>query len=445
MSYIGNPIVSTDFPVDYFSGNGSTTAFTLSVAPASVNSIDVQVSGVSQSPQTYSVSGTTLTFSAAPPSGTNNIVVRHLGVAGIPNTPSAASVTPAALSTPNAVYWDVSGNIGVGTTSPNGKLETTGRIVASDGGGASRIALNIESNNSSYNYASINAYNYGTAAARNLVLNESGGSVGIGTIPSSWGTTRTIQLGNGAIWNYSSASNLYLSSNHYFDGSVRRYISTGQTAEYLCNGDGTHIWYNAISGTAGGVVSLAERMRIDANGNLLVGTTSAVAGNANAFITNSGNTTLLTKQNGAGFVQSVWHAAAGTQTLISFYSGAGPAQVGTITTNGTGTTYGTSSDYRLKENIKPMTGALDAVQALKPVTYDWKVGGSSQGFIAHELAEVCPEAVVGKKDAVDAEGKPVYQNIDTSFLVATLTAAIQELKAELDATKAEVAALKGAA
>ena len=93
MSYIGNPIVSTDFPVDYFSGNGSTTAFTLSVAPASVNSIDVQISGVAQSPQTYSVSGTTLTFSAAPPSGSSNIVVRHLGVAGVPNTPSAASVT----------------------------------------------------------------------------------------------------------------------------------------------------------------------------------------------------------------------------------------------------------------------------------------------------------------------------------------------------------------
>ena len=102
MSYIGNPIVSTDFPVDYASGNGSTTAFTLSVAPASVNSIDVQISGVAQSPQTYTVSGTTLTFSAAPPSGTNNIVVRHLGVAGVPNTPSAASVVTTSIAA-NAV------------------------------------------------------------------------------------------------------------------------------------------------------------------------------------------------------------------------------------------------------------------------------------------------------------------------------------------------------
>ena len=102
MSYIGNPIVSTDFPVDYFSGNGSTTAFTLSIAPASVNAVDVLVSGVSQSPQTYTISGTTLTFSAAPPSGSSNIVVKHRGIAGVPNVPSAASVTTTSIAS-NAV------------------------------------------------------------------------------------------------------------------------------------------------------------------------------------------------------------------------------------------------------------------------------------------------------------------------------------------------------
>jgi hypothetical protein len=74
---------------------------------------------------------------------------------------------------------------------------------------------------------------------------------------------------------------------------------------------------------------------------------------------------------------------------------------------------------------------------LKPVTYKWNVNGSDgQGFIAHELQAVVPECVVGEKDAVDAEGNPKYQGIDTSFLVATLTAAIQELKAEFDAYKA---------
>lgn len=81
-------------------------------------------------------------------------------------------------------------------------------------------------------------------------------------------------------------------------------------------------------------------------------------------------------------------------------------------------------------------------------TVHWTVSGTDgsdgQGFIAHELQAVVPDCVTGEKDAVDAEGKPVYQGIDTSFLIATLTKAIQELKAELDATKAEVAALKGA-
>jgi hypothetical protein len=83
-----------------------------------------------------------------------------------------------------------------------------------------------------------------------------------------------------------------------------------------------------------------------------------------------------------------------------------------------------------------MTGALATVAKLKPVTYNWKVDGSNgQGFIAHELAEVVPDCVTGEKDAVDTEGNPQYQGIDTSFLVATLTAAIQELKSDLDSTK----------
>ena len=98
MSYIGNPIISTDFPKDTFSGNGSTTAFTMSIAPASVNSVIVVVSGITQDPSTYTISGTTLTFSAAPPTGTDNISVRHLGIAGIPNVPSDASVTSAKLA-----------------------------------------------------------------------------------------------------------------------------------------------------------------------------------------------------------------------------------------------------------------------------------------------------------------------------------------------------------
>ena len=117
--------------------------------------------------------------------------------------------------------------------------------------------------------------------------------------------------------------------------------------------------------------------------------------------------------------------------------------VGNISTTTSTTSFNTSSDYRLKENIAPMQNALNVVQQLKPVTYKWKADGSSgQGFIAHELQAVVPDCVTGEKDAVDAEGKPVYQGIDTSFLVATLTASIQELKAIVDAQAERIATLE---
>jgi hypothetical protein len=125
--------------------------------------------------------------------------------------------------------------------------------------------------------------------------------------------------------------------------------------------------------------------------------------------------------------------------------------VGTIQCTNIATSFNTSSDYRLKENIAPMTGALATVAQLKPVTYKWKLDGSDgQGFIAHELAEVVPDCVSGEKDAVetytDEEGNEQTrikaQGIDTSFLVATLTAAIQELNAKVDAQATTIAELQ---
>ena len=109
-------------------------------------------------------------------------------------------------------------------------------------------------------------------------------------------------------------------------------------------------------------------------------------------------------------------------------------RVGDITTSGSTTAFNTSSDYRLKENVLPMTGALDTVAKLNPVTFNWKCDGKDgQGFIAHELQAVVPDCVTGEKDAVDAEGKMITQSVDASFLIATLTKAIQELSAKVAA------------
>jgi hypothetical protein len=90
-----------------------------------------------------------------------------------------------------------------------------------------------------------------------------------------------------------------------------------------------------------------------------------------------------------------------------------------------------------------MSGALSKVAQLKPVTYTWKSTGTfGEGFIAHELQEVVPEAVTGTKDELKPDGSPKYQGIDTSFLVATLTAAIQEQQALIEDLKERVAALE---
>ncbi len=169
-------------------------------------------------------------------------------------------------------------------------------------------------------------------------------------------------------------------------------------------------------------------------------------GNPRLYSAGGGGTNFIGETG--NFCNSSYNKGTGSQLYTDFRVGwtsaASPGtQTGYISTNGTTTSYVTSSDYRLKEAIAPMTGALAKVLALIPVTYKWKADGSDgQGFIAHELAEVVPDCVTGEKDAVDADGKPEYQGIDVSFLVATLTAAIQEQQAILVSFKAEFDAYK---
>ena len=179
-----------------------------------------------------------------------------------------------------------------------------------------------------------------------------------------------------------------------------------------------------------------ERMRIDSSGNVLYNCTGLTndAPNGNGRINQT---------NGNEKVR----VAADTQVAFQFYSPSGgtSSPVGTITVNASSVGFNTTSDYRLKENITPMTGALDKVSQLKPCTYTWKsTGEQGQGFIAHELQAVIPDAVSGEKDAVNEEGNPVHQGVDTSFLVATLTAAIQEQQQIINDLKARIETLEGA-
>ena len=215
------------------------------------------------------------------------------------------------------------------------------------------------------------------------------------------------------------------------------YLHTSTATNYAFLGKYNASTQLADSGSAGLTFATAsgttpvERMRITSAGKFLVGATTSLINNETSQF------------NAVGASAVAINATTGVNLLNWYYNG---SIVAAVSTNGSTVTYATSSDYRLKEDIAPMTGALNKVSALKPVTYKWKLSGiDGQGFIAHELQAICPEAVVGEKDAVNEDGSIKAQGIDTSFLVATLTAAIQELNAKVDAQALEIQALKGVA
>ena len=187
-------------------------------------------------------------------------------------------------------------------------------------------------------------------------------------------------------------------------------------------------------------ISGTERARIDSSGNLLVGTTTTDYATA-GIVLNAGSSLGRIQSTASGTYGGIFRRNTSTGILVYFnYAG---TDVGTISTNGSNCTFNSISDYRLKENIVPMSGALSVVSRLKPCTYTWKIDGSTgQGFVAHELAEVLPDCVTGGKDAIKEDGSINPQMIDTSVLVATLTAAIQEQQALITQLQADVAALK---
>ena len=165
-------------------------------------------------------------------------------------------------------------------------------------------------------------------------------------------------------------------------------------------------------------IGTTERTSIDSSGNLSIGTYANPPSSSFARLTSS------------GIVQS-GRTGTGNQPAIEFFNGNGV--VGSIYTGGTTTTYYTSSDYRLKENVNYDWDATTRLKQLKPARFNFKTDESVtfDGFLAHEVSSIVPEAIGGEKDAVDDDGNAIHQGIDQSKLVPLLVKTIQELEARI--------------
>ena len=351
-----------------------------------------------------------------------------------------------------AVTVDSSQNVGIGTSSPGSILDVqsaTSIIRNTATTGTNQVAIR-QGNTGGYFYTGIDTSTGGylTGAA------YAGFHWMSGAYPMIFATNNSERMRIDSSGNVGVGTTAPYAKIHA-TGTIK--VATGNAQGILALGDGNGttvncgIWRGAANaptsdgnylnlGGYDGIVfatgnaaigSQTERARITTN-NFLVNTTTTFDVTAGAFTQLSG--------------QCAVYNSGTTNTLMSFYNASQSARVGFIGSSGNTTSYNSGSDYRLKENITNVSNAISKIEALRPVTFNWKVSpqvGKVTGFIAHELAEIYPEAVTGEKDAMCDDGvTPNYQMVDQSKLVPLLTAAIQEQQTLITALTARITALE---
>jgi hypothetical protein len=359
--------------------------------------------------------------------------------------------------------------LGANTTASNntavgyqaGYSNQTGTQMTAVGFGA--LYTNTQNNNTAVGYQS--GYLNSTGYQNTFTGNQSAYSNTTGAFNCAFGNQALYSnttASYGTALGYHAGYSNTVSDSNTFIGQNAGYSTTGGGNCFVGGGSPQAAGYYVTTGTKntilGGYSGNQGGLDIRTSSNYIVlsdgdGNPRQIIDNNGSFIlgkTSTGITTNGYVINAAGDMSQVF--SAGNYSVINAQTGASTwvslrnanSEKGSIVINSGSVSYNTTSDYRLKENVTPLTGALNKVAQLKPINYTWKDSGeSANGFIAHELQAVAPDCVTGEKDAVDSNGNPKYQSIDTSFLTATLVAAIQELSAQVTTLQAQVTALQG--
>jgi hypothetical protein len=354
---------------------------------------------------------------------------------------------------PNGAITVSGSNVGIGTSSPSGaKLQVTGSNYND------QLVIDRTDTSSKWGLAGADSggfqiYDVNSSNATRMTI-DSSGNVGVGATPLTSGNIPNLTIANTAHGlglgfqgaTLPTAAGIYTSSSANFGQAYGSVVVQSRT---------DYSGYSISFRNNGG-----ERMRINSDGGIDLGAA------------NSGGISMLPSWSG-GAALLYWNRVDTTAVTTALrFDNQGVAR-GTITYNNSSTSYNTSSDYRLKTDAQPMTGASARVQALNPVNFEWIVDGTRvDGFLAHEAQAVVPEAVSGTQDGMrdekyevtaaveatfDDDGNeltapvdavmgtrsvPDYQGIDQSKLVPLLTAALQEALTKIDDMETRLAALE---
>ena len=295
----------------------------------------------------------------------------------------------------------------------------TGAAVRSDLNGA--LAAIVSNNSSATQPATMYAYQWWADTTTGLLkIRNSANSAWI-TLFQLDGEWTTLPIENGT----AAAPSIYFKDSgtdtgFYSPGADQLGVSTGGTSRILFDASG-RLLVNTTTVSSGSI------LQVDAGSNV-----------AEFHHTSSSDTIGIYMRHGRGL-------SGFTGKMITFRRNDN-TEVGSVVIGESSTTYATSSDYRLKENLVPLTGAIERINDLNVYRFNFKVnlGRTVDGFLAHEAQAVVPECVTGEKDAVDDDGNPVYQGIDQSKLVPLLTAALQEAIAKIEALETRLSALEAA-